>query len=149
LDNYRSLVDLIIKDEMEGKPSHERVLLIGATPQYLIDHAGFPDLEMAIKANVICKACFDHGLSTSLLKRLPDIIAFPKCLFRPEDSRHVDSVVVLTLEVKGLHPIIVPLRMNQQVGRGNIYNLVSSVYGKEGPDPEVKWKSRGLLIHEL
>ena len=148
MDNYHSLVDLIIKDEMDGKPNHERILDIGGTPKYLIDYAGFPNLRMAIKASVISKACFDHGVSKSLLKRLPDIISSPKCVFKPADPCHVDSVVVLTLEFKGMHPLIVPLRMRQQVGRGNIFNLVSSVYGKEGPDPESKWKKQGLLIYE-
>lgn len=149
MDNYRALVDLLIKDEMAGQPHHENVLLLGETPAFLVEKAGFPALDMAIKGSVISKACFDHGITTSLLKRLPEVIATPKCLFRPANPQMTDSVVVLTLEVKGVHPVIIPLRKQQRVGRSEVFNLVSSVYGKEGPDPELKWRQQGLLICEL
>ena len=149
LNNYSSLVDLLIKDECAGKPQHERLLLLGDTPEYLIQYAGFPQLTIAIKASVISKACFDHGISTSLLKNLPEIITQPKCVFQPVDTvTHSDTVVVLTFEVKGSSPIIIPVRQNGQVGRGNYFNLISSVYGKEGENPEVKWKKSGLLLWE-
>lgn len=149
MDNYSTLVDLIIKEELQGKPSHERLIKLGKTPNYLIDHAGFPALELAIKGSVITKACFDHGIATSMLKRLPDIVANPKCLFKSA-SRPEESVVVLTFEVKGKAelPIIVPISRNMSVGRENV-NLVASIYGKEGPNPEQKWKTQGLLIYEF
>ena len=149
LNNYSSLVDVLIKDECAGKPHHERLLLLRDTPEYLIQHAGFSQLAIAIKASVISKACFDHGVSPSLLKRLPEIIAQPKCVFRPANPEiHTDTVVVLTFEVKGSSPIIIPIRKNGQVGRSNSFNLISSVYGKEGENPEVKWKKSGLLLWE-
>jgi len=148
MNNYKTLVDLLIKDEMAGKPRHEQVLLLGETPGQLIEHAGFPELELAIKASVISKACFDHGIATSMLKRLPDIVNNPKSIFKSANVHQVESVVVLTLEIKNQSPIIIPVKKQQQVGRGNHFNLITSVYAKEGPDPQKKWKSQGLLLWE-
>lgn len=148
MNNYSSLVDVLIKDEQEGKAMHERILLLSNTPDYLIKHAGFPELVLAIKASVISKACFEHGIGTSLLKKLPDIISTPKCVFKPANDAHSDSVVVLTFEIKGTTPIIIPIKQNQQVGRNSFCNLVTSVYGKDGPNPEIKWKNSGLLLWE-
>ena len=147
MSNYQALVDILIKDEMEGRPHHETVLSLGGTPSYLVEKAGFPSLDMAVKASVLSKACFDHGIKPAVLKRLPDIIAGPKSLFRSANPVFIDSVVVLTLELQNGHPVVIPLRKDQRVGRTARYNLVSSVYGKEGIDPAVKWRQQGLLIH--
>ena len=147
MNNYRTLVDLLIKDEMNGTPRHEQPLILGKTPEYLVQHAQFPDLALVILGKVIGKAHFDHGVPASLLKRLPDILDNPKCVFRPADPKHGDSVVVLTLELKSGNPIIVPIRRNANIGRHQV-NLVVSAYAKEGPDPETKWKADNLLIWE-
>ena len=148
MNNYSSLVDILIQDETIGQPKHERLLDLGATPQYLIDHAGFPNLSIAIKAKVIGKAYFDHGIPTSLIKKLPDILGNPKCLFKSANEHQQDSVIVLTFEIKGESPIIVPIKKNVQIGRNQYYNLVTSLYAKEGPNPEQKWKSSKLLLWE-
>lgn len=149
MDNYSSLIDLIIQDELDGNPSHERTIILGRTPTYLIDHAGFPELELAISAKVVAKAAFDHGIRKSFLKRLPGILEDPKTIFRSANPQLTDSVVVVTLEVKNNAPIIVPIRQNQMVGRSSTFNLVTSIYAKEGPDPEIKWQKSGLLIHKF
>jgi len=146
LNNYTSLVDTIIKNEVAGLPMHEIVLDLGPTPDYLIRHAGFPILNLGISASVISKAHFDHGIVASKLKKLPQIIAAPKHLYKSANAHQVDSVVVLTLEIKGTSPIIVPIRKNRQIGRNDFRNLVTSMYGKDGPDPELKWKREGLLL---
>ncbi len=144
MSNYKTLVDVLIKDELAGVPRHEQVLFLGQTPEYLVKRAGFPDLNLAIKSSVIIKSCFDHGIANSLLKRVPEIILKPKCVFRSANPELTDSVVVLTFEVKGASPIIIPIRQNQQVGRNSYFNLVSSIYGKDGPDPFEKWKNLGF-----
>jgi len=148
LDNYTVLVDALIKAECDGNPQHEQVLQLGPTPQQLIDRAGFTALPLVVTGKVIGKACFDHGLRISVLKRLPQILAAPKGLFRSANPGHGDSVVVLTFESHAGAPIIVPVRHNQQIGRQQCYNLVTSVYGKGGPDPHAKWSAEGLLIWE-
>lgn len=147
MSNYATLVDVLIKNETQGITNHERVLELGHTPQILIDECGFPDLPFAIKASTVSKICFDHGIATSLIKKLPDLIASPKCLFKPANPNLTNSAVVLTFEVKGLSPIIISIRSNMKSGR-KTYNFVTSMYGKEGPHPEGKWKKDGLLIWE-
>jgi hypothetical protein len=148
LNNYSSLVDILIKDEMENRPQHERLLHICHTPEYLKIHANFPDLPIAITGKVIGKAHFDHGINKNLIKNLPKVLLDAKCVFKSANSSQADSVVILTLEVHRSFPVIVPIRRNHQVGRGQRYNLVTSIYGKEGPDPEPKWKLDGLLLWE-
>lgn len=147
LSNYATLVDVLIHNEMKGISNHERIVDLGDTPQLLIDTCGFPALPLAIKASTISKICFDHGISTAVIKRLPDIISSPKCLFQSANKQHTDSVVVLTFEIKGGSPIIVPIRQNMKAGRKS-YNFVTSMYAKEGPNPEVKWRKDNLLIWE-
>jgi hypothetical protein len=146
LNNYNSLVDILIKDEMTGQPQHERLLLLGETPSYLIKAAGFRALPLAIQGKVICKAYFDHGITASMLKRLPDIIHNPKCVFKSANLHQADSVVVITFEIKGQAPVIIPVQKDRLIGRLEHYNLVTSVYGKEGEDPVRKWTSAGLLL---
>jgi len=147
MSNFSQAAELVIKSEMEGVYHHEPILELGATPQYLVDHAGFKPLDLVVTAKVISKACFDHGIATSVIKRLPDIINTPKSLFH---SRHIEgsAVVVVTFELhKQVLPIIVPLHPEKRMGRRNC-NVVASMYAKEGPDPEVKWSSEGLKIWE-
>jgi hypothetical protein len=145
VSNFATLVDVIINNEMNGIKHHEHILEIGKTPEILVDKCKFPQITLAIKASVISKICFDHGIATSVIKRLPDIANNPKVLFK--SSTQGDSVVVLTFEVKGGIPIIIPIRPNQSSGRKK-YNFISSVYAKEGPCPETKWRREGLLIWE-
>lgn len=132
---------------MNGTPHHEQILELGSTPKILIDHCGFPDIPLAIKASTISKIVFDHGIGTSMVQDLYSIIENSKLIFKSANRREQDSVVVLTLEVKGKFPIIIPIRKNQTAGRKK-FNFITSAYAKEGPNPEVKWKRDNLLIWE-
>ncbi len=146
MNNYSTSVELIIKSELNGKPTHEFVLLLGKTPDYLIRHVQFPDLPLVIKASVISKACFDHAIATTFLKRLPEIISNPKSVFKSANISNKESVVVVTFELKGQSPIIIPIRKQQQIGRYGLFNTVNSVYAKDGPDPINRWINDGLFI---
>ena len=146
MNNSSSLIDAIIKDEMRGSPRHELVIMLGPTPKKLLEHAGLPNLEIAVTGKVIGKACFDHGINTSVLKRLEDIINNPKGIYRSANPHQTDSVVVLTFESQRASPIIIPIRHSQRIGRTGTYNLVTSIYGKEGPDPETIWTRQGLKL---
>ena len=146
MSNYKSLVELLIKEELKGISRHEIVLDLGPPPRYLVDHVGFPDLPLAITSKTIAKACFDHGIPEAMLKRLPEIVANPKSVFKSANAHQKDSVVVLTFELKDACPVIIPIQKNRQMGRQNIYNLITSIYGKEGQDAESKWQKQGLLV---
>jgi len=142
-------VDAIIKSEMAGNPRHELVLDLGDTPEYLIQHANFQPRQMVIKGSTISKACFDHGLRTSFLKRLPEVLNKPKSLFKSVAGDASGSVVVVTFEFhSNIIPIIIPIRPDCRVGRSALYNQVVSIYGKDGESPEAKWKRQGALLWE-
>lgn len=147
MNNFSSLIDLIILDECNGTPRHERIVSLGATPDYLQKNALFSDLELVITGKVIGKAHFDHGIGKKQLKNLPAILERPKSVFKSANAHQFDSVVVLTFEVKGTYPIIIPIRGNRLIGRNQKFNLITSIYAKEGPDPEEKWKQQGLLMY--
>lgn len=146
MSNYSTLVDILIKNEMQGINNHERILDLGDTPQLLIEQCGFQPLPLVIKASTVSKICFDHGISTSNIQKLPELISSPKCLFKSANSKQADSVVVLTFEVKNAGPVIVSIRQNTMIGRGKYFNVITSMYAKEGDNPEVKWKANNLLI---
>lgn len=144
-DNYRALVAALIASEVAGKPQHELILELGATPEILVKH-GFRLLPLVLKGKTVSKMHFDHGMVRSLIERLPELIACPKAIYRSTTS----GAVVVTFEVKGVagHPIIIAVHADKQVGRDRVVNEVASMYAKEGPNPETRWKAQGLLIWE-
>lgn len=150
LDNYTSLIDALIKAETIGKPQHEKIVFVSKTPAYLIETAGFPDLPLVIIGKTVSKAHFDHGIALSLLKRLPEVVENPHALFKSQSQMaQAGSVVILTLEMKGSSPIVVPIRPSGEVGArrsSEKANIITSVYAKEGPNPLAKWTAAGLLL---
>lgn len=148
MDNYSALVDAIIQAEMDGVPEREKILFLGETPSYIVDSTDFTNLSLVIKGSTIAKAAFDHGMPKSFLKRLPGIVSSPKGLYQSDSDSAPGSVVVLTFEDHRGNPVIIPIRPRVQVGRSQVHNVVTSIYGKEGYDPEVRWKRKGLLLWE-
>ncbi|WP_439257639.1 hypothetical protein [Lonepinella sp. BR2271] len=142
MSNYSALVDLIIKNEMNGIPVHEIVIELGETPELLLKHADFPMLPLVIKASTIAKICFEHGIATTHIKKIKELLFNPKAIYR---SATQQGVIVLTVELKGEHPIIIPVHPNKTIGR-NKYNVIASMYAKEGNNPEITWKKSGLLL---
>lgn len=142
--NFKAALQLILQASMDGKPKHEAVLSLGATPQFLLDN-GFPALPLKIKGAVIDKAHFDHGITRGVLERLAEIITTPKALYKSATVQ--GTAVVITFEMKAGNPILVPIHGNKPVGRA-LANLVASVYAKDAADVEIKWKKEGLLLWE-
>jgi Phage MuF-C-terminal domain len=141
--NFQTSVQLILQASAAGAPHHEHVLSLGPTPQYLLDY-GFPPHELQVKAAVIDKAHFDHGIPKKLLERLGDVIASPTALYK--SATVTDSAVVVTLEQRNGSPILIPMRPNQQIGR-QFVNAVSSVYNKDKwGEVEAYWRASGLLV---
>jgi len=143
--NYETLVDLVVKAEVDGKPRHELVLEVCATSQRLLD-VGFPDLRIVIKAKTIGKIFFDHGLTQGQIERIPAMLEAPQAIYT--SASHSESVVVFTYESNAGSPIIIPVARDRQVGRGPLVNEVTSMYGKTGPDPRPRWRAEGLLLWE-
>ena len=143
--NYETLIDVVIKAETAGKPRHELVLDVCATPEFLLTY-GFSPWRLVIKAKTIGKVFFDHGLTQGQIERIPVMLDKPKALYT--SATRPGSVVILTFETKAGSPLIVPIAKNQTIGRGPLVNEVSSVYAKTGPDPTPSWKAQGLLLWE-
>jgi len=146
MDNFSSLVSVLIQDEMRGIPHHERILEMGQTPEVLVTYAGFSKLDLVVKGKAISKMCFDHGISTPIIQRLPNLVINPKAIYL--SASHPDSTVVFTFESHLGSPIIIPIHKDRSVGRSRVCNEILSMYGKQGPDPEAKWKRDGLLLWE-
>ena len=143
MSNYTTLVSILIQDEVKGHAHHERILNLGMTPEVLIKHAGFSQLELIIKASTVSKIHFDHGIKESLIKELPEILQRPKAIYN--SATRSENTVLVTFEQHLSAPVIAIARKNMQVGRIT-YNGVISMYAKEGPNPERKWKKDGLLL---
>ena len=147
MDNFDTLVSIIIQAGLHDEPYElKRVLGLGQTPQTLIDHAGFDDLELVIKASTVDKVHFDHGISQSVIQRIPLILQAPKAIYA--SATHPDSAVVMTYELQNGQPVIMPVHKNKTVGRNRTCNEVTSMLGKGGHDPEIRWKNQGLLLWE-
>ena len=142
--NFKAAVQLILQASAEGKPKHEVVLNLGATPQFLIDN-GFPELPLSIKGGTIDKAHFDHGITRGILERLADIITTPKALYKSATVQR-SAAVVITFEMKAGSPILIPIHANKPIGR-EFANVVASIYAKEST-VEDRWKKDGLLLWE-
>lgn len=146
--NFKTLVGVIIQAEVDGNPRHELVLELGETPAYIIQNcAGFTQLDLVMKARNIGKMFFDHGMKKGVIERLPDILAKPKAVYKSASPQVKDASVIMTYETHNGFPIIVALHPGKMVGR-RIVNEVASMYFKEGPNPEMKWRSAGLLLWE-
>ncbi len=146
--NFKTLVQLVIEAEMKGTPRNELILELGGTPKLLID-LGFPDLPLIVKAATIGKMCFDHGINTGTIERLPKLVRSPTHVFK-STSKHVEdkSAVLITVEFKNFNPIIIAIHKHKKVGR-SLVNEVASMYAKEGPNPIDKWTKDGLLMWEM
>jgi hypothetical protein len=92
--SYETLVDLVIKAEVEGKPRHELVLDVCQTPGCLLS-IGFAPLRVAIKAKTIGKIFFDHCLTQKQIERIPAMLVGPQTIYRSETQP--ENVVVLVV----------------------------------------------------
>lgn len=143
-DQYRVLIQAVLKACQDGKPQHELLVPICDTPQYLIDY-GFPALPIVISGKTVDKVHFDHGITKGVLERLPSLLDQPKAVFK--SATQAQSAVVLTFEMKGSNNILVPIHSNKEIGRQKFFNVVASIYDKDAA-MEARWRREGLLIWE-
>lgn len=146
--NFKTLIGVIIQAEMEGKPRHELLLELGPTPQHIIQSGGvnFEGLDLVIKAKTVGKMHFDHAVPRGVIERLPEILDTPKAIYHSASGAVGSAVVVMTFETQRGYPLIVPIHAKKPIGRNRFCNEVTSMYAKEGPNPEEKWVKAGLLI---
>lgn len=145
--NYKTALSVFLQTIKAGTKYHEYSLDIGMTPPVLLG-IGLPELPMTISVKIIDKIFYQHGIPEAKLKRLYDLIANPKSIFK-SDSPHIDPgkvnpVVVITVEVKDANPILIAVHPNQIIGRRPV-NQIKSMYDKPA-DMLQKWRGKGLLL---
>lgn len=140
--NFAAAIQLVLTAATTGTPQKETVLTICDTPQYLIDHCGFAQLPLIIKAATVDKVHFDHGVTKGLLQRLESVLLSPKALYKSDTV--AQGAVVVTLEVKNGNPIVIAIHPNKLIGRLTC-NVVASIYDKP-QNIEIKWQASGLLL---
>lgn len=149
---FKTALHLLVKSMMhdgEAKQhtNHQIILPIGPTPRVLLD-LGMPNLQMAISGKVIDKVLFEHGIPKGTIERLYSLIESPKAIFKGHQGN--PGAAVITFEVKNMHPIIIAIHPNKQMGRaGTAYNSVASMYAKAskaGESIEDRWTREGLLL---
>lgn len=149
--NFKTLVGVVLQAEAVGRPRHELLLDLGETPASIIAAGGgiYSGRDLVLKGKTVGKMHFDHGIPRGVIERLPQILNAPKAIYRSANQavQGGGSVVVMTFETYRGYPLIVPVHAKKQIGRG-LYNEVASMYAKEGPNPEAKWKAAGLLLWE-
>ncbi len=146
--NFKTLVGVIVDAEIAGKPRHELLLELGETPAYILQNCpGFKALDLVLKAKNLGKMVFDHGMKKGMIERLPEILGKPKALYKSASEQVKDACVIMTFEAHNGFPIIIAVHPGKMIGR-RMVNEVASMYFKEGPDPQAKWKSAGLLLWE-
>lgn len=143
---------VLLQAEAVGRPRHELLLELGETPASIIAAGGeiYSGLDLVLKGKTVGKMHFDHGIPRGVIERLPQILNAPKAIYRSANQtvQGGGSVVVMTFETHRGYPLIVPVHARKQIGRGRFCNVVASMYAKEGPNPEARWKAEGLLLWE-
>jgi hypothetical protein len=77
------------------------------------------------------------------------LIEKPKAIYTAHQNQ--PGSVVVTYEVRGQDPIVIPIHPNVQKTRLERFNVVASMYSKstcDGASIEVRWKAAGLLLWE-
>ncbi|AQW69995.1 hypothetical protein B2J77_18030 [Pseudomonas parafulva] len=150
--NFKTLVGVVLQAEAVGRPRNELLLELGGTPESIIASGGeiYSGLDLVVKGKTVGKMHFDHGIPCGVIERLPQILNAPRAIYRSANQavQGGGSIVLMTFETHRGYPLIVPVHARKQIGRGRFYNEVVSMYAKEGPNPEAKWKAAGLLLWE-
>ena len=134
-----------------------RVTLISRTP-LVLQMLGAKNLPVLTSHNVIEKVLADkaqredgHNLPPEILKQIPAAMTDPLMVFK---SASQSGSLVLMLDLKDQHgaTVIVPVALDEQIGRGYTVNFVTSVYGKKRENtlrPNNEWFGKQILDGNL
>lgn len=142
--NYKVALSLLIQSCVEGKPKHELILEVGTTPESLTN-LGLPQLPLVITGKTVDKVFFEHGITKAMLERIHSLVESPSAVFKSATTTRQGCIVV-TVEFKGLAPVIIAVHANKQLGRGRFVNEIASVYAKEDLAIQQRWTDDGLLL---
>lgn len=136
---FSAAVDAAIKAGQLGEVGNGQHIEIATLPTAL-SAAGIPEGNLRTSAKVLQKVVFDHGVTPSVLKRLPELLETPVMVLR-SDSVDGRFVVVTSEMVRGF-PLVVAI--SPEVTRGNVaLNFVPSLYPKEDLKAIQRWLNGG------
>lgn len=136
---FSAAVDAAIKAGQLGEVGNGQHIEIATLPTAL-SAAGIPEGNLRTSAKVLQKVVFDHGVTPSVLKRLPELLETPIMVLR-SDSVDGRFVVVTSEMVRG-SPLVVAI--SPEVTRGNVaLNFVPSLYPKEDLKAIQRWLNGG------
>lgn len=138
---YNAAVDAAIAAGMKGEAPGRQPVAIGDTTAAM-QAAGIPAGELRTSPVILTKALFDHGVTKSVLKQIPDLLENPVMVFA---SASVDgSFVVVTSEMVRGQPLIVAVSPQEATGKVT-FNFVPSLYPKDDLVAIQRWLNGGLL----
>lgn len=138
---YDAAVDAAINAGMKGESPGRQPVAIGSTPGAL-RAAGIPDGPLRTSPTILAKAVFDHGVTKSVLKRLPDLLEKPVMVF--DSDTVAGRYVVVTSEFVQGQPLIVAVSPESTTGPVS-FNFVPSLYPKNDLGAIGRWMSAGRL----
>jgi len=139
--NFNSAVDSVIEGAANGKELGRGHIDIG-DPSPALQLAGIENHPLRTTAGNIAKAHFDHGVTKSVLKEIPDLLDHPVMVF--DSDTVTGSFVVVTSKFVNGNPLVVII--TPQKTRGSVsFNFVPSLYPKDHIPAISKWIKSGLL----
>jgi len=138
---YDAAVDSAIAAGIKGAPVERGHVAVGSVSPALMA-AGLADGELRTSQAIIAKAAFDHGVTKSVLKKLPELLDQPVMVF--ESDTVAGRYVVVTSEFVQGRPLIVALSPEGTTG-GVAFSFIPSLYPKEDLKAFERWLSSGKL----
>ncbi len=132
---FSAAVDAAVKAGARGEAGERAYIEIGTLPQALAV-AGVPAGSLKTSAKVLQKVVFDHGVTPSVLKRVPELLEKPVMVFR---SATVEGrFVAVTSEMVRGAPLIVAI--SPETTRGTVaLNFVPSLYPRDDLQAIQRW----------
>ena len=144
--NYETVINLIAQIINDGKQVNEHPVEIGITPTVIVKNTHFNQLPLMMYGKAFNKVIYDHGITTSILHRLYNILENPQAIYSSDSTVQLKgSIVVVTRELFKKDHLIVAIQPDINVGHKTV-NRIASIYGK--PNGVILgWDDKGLKIY--
>ena len=132
---FSDAVDAAVKAGQLGEAGARGHIEIGTLPVALA-FAGIPAGDLRTSAKVLQKVVFDHGVPSSMVKRIPELLETPVMVFR--SATVTGRFVIITSEMVRSAPLIVAISPEQVTG-GGMLNFVPSLYPRDDLQTIQRW----------
>lgn len=135
------------EDEIGDTLYHKKNLVIGKLNNQLVDKLKMEDLDVVISGKTIIKAYIDHGVSKSILTKLPAQLQNPQSVFKSDTHDPEENILLLSFKTSRGLPIVMPIRQGVVVDRTRV-SIMTSIYPKDNRNIVNAWKAKGLMLWE-